>query len=114
MGMIWSCIISIVAALVASRLVSGIQIKTITAAAVVSLVVAVGGYVLQKALMMFLFPFNWLTLGLLSLVIGVVAKAVVVKLMDKRVNGFEVDGFGSAVMYCIVVSVVQLMLGWIF
>lgn len=114
MGIVWSCIISIVAALVASRLVSGIQIKTITAAAVVSLVVALGGYVLQKTLMMFLFPFNWLTLGLLSLIIGVVAKAVVVMLMNKRVNGFEVDGFGSAVMYCIVVSVVQLMLGWIF
>jgi len=112
MGVVWSCIISIVAALVASKVVSGIQIKTITAAVVVSLVVAVGGFILQKALMMFLFPFNWLTLGLLSLVIGVVAKAVVVTLMNKRVNGFEVDGLGSAVKYCVVVSVVQLMLGW--
>ncbi len=114
MGLVWSFVFSIVAALVASKLVSGVHIKTITAAAVVSVVVAVGGFLLHKGLMMFLFPFNWITLGLLSLVIGVIAKAVVVTLMDKRVNGFEVDGFGSAVMYCVVVSVIQLMLGWIF
>jgi putative membrane protein len=114
MGLVWGFVLSIVAALAASKLVSGVQIKTITAAVVVSVVVAVGGFILQKGLMMFLFPFNWLTLGLLSLVIGVVAKAVIVKLMDKKVNGFEVDSFGSAVMYCVVVSVIQLMLGWIF
>ncbi len=114
MSIIWGFVFSIVAALVASKLVSGIQIKTITAAAVVSVVVAIGGYVLHKGLMMFLFPFNWLTLGLLSLIIGVVAKAAVVKLMDGKVNGFSVDGWGSAIMYCVVVSLVQSLLGWIF
>lgn len=114
MGLLWSFVFSIIAALAASKLVSGVHIKTITAAAVVSVVVAVGGFILHKGLMMFLFPFNWLTLGLLSLVIGVIVKAVVVKLMDKKVNGFEVDSFGSAVTYVVIVSVVQLMLGWIF
>lgn len=114
MGLLWSFVLSIVAALVASKLVSGIHIKTITAAAVVSVVVAIGGTILQETLMLFLLPFDWLTLGLLSLIIGVIVKAVVVKLMDKKVNGFEVDSFGSAVMYVVIVSVVQLMLGWIF
>lgn len=114
MGIIWGLVLSVVATLIASRLVSGIQIKTITAGAVLSLAVAVGGFFLQKGVMFFLAPLNWMTLGLLGLIIGVVVKAFIVKFMDKKVEGFEVSSFGTAVVFCIVVSLVHSLLGWIF
>jgi putative membrane protein len=114
MSLIWGLVLSVVATFIASKLVSGVQIKTITAGVILSLAVAVGGYFLQKGVMFFLAPFNWITLGLLGLIIGVVIKAVIVRYMDKKVEGFEVSSFGTAVTFCIVVSLVQMALSWIF
>ena len=114
MGFIWGLILSVAATLIAGKLVSGIQIKTITAGAILSLAVAVGGFFLQKGVMFFLAPFNWITLGILGLVIGVAIKAFIVRYMDKKVEGFEVDSFGTAIIFCVVVSLVQSVLGWIF
>ncbi len=114
MSLIWSFVISVVAALIAGRLIAGIQIKSITAAAVVALVLSVAGTFLSKMLMIFLAPLNWITLGILGLVAGVVVNAILVMMMDKKVKGFEVDSFSSSLFYCIVLALVQMVLRWIF
>ena len=107
MGFIWGCILSIVSALIAGKLVSGIIIGNLRAAVLLSLVVGLGGYALHSVLMFFLAPFNWITLGVLGLIIGVLSKAFVVRYMDKKIEGFEANSFSSAFIYCILVSVAQ-------
>jgi len=55
-------------------------------------------------------PLNIVTLGLLNFVVRLVVTAVVIKLADKLFTGFEVRGFGSALIIALVMALVGSLL----
>jgi putative membrane protein len=55
-------------------------------------------------------PLNILTLGLFTLVIN----AWILMLADKLIDGFEMDGFGWAVLFGLVITVLNGLLFVIF
>lgn len=55
-------------------------------------------------------PLNIVTLGLLNFVVRLVVTAVVIKLADKLFTGFEVRGFGPALIIAIVMALVGSLL----
>lgn len=49
-------------------------------------------------------PMNILTLGLLSFVVRLVVTAIVIKLVDKIIGGFEVKGFLPAIVMAVAMA----------
>lgn len=52
-------------------------------------------------------PLNWLTLGLLSLVINV----IMVLLVDNFIVGFNTNGFWAAAVFALVLAIIQSFFG---
>jgi putative membrane protein len=50
-------------------------------------------------------PLNILTLGLLSFFVRLLVTAVVIKLVDKLMRGFEVRGFTPALIMAVVIAI---------
>jgi putative membrane protein len=95
-----------VAVLVTARMVPGIRVKSFGGAVLFSLIFALLNKVLFVPLVMFTFPLVLVSLGLFLVIIN----AFLFWLADKLVQGVELDGFGSAVLASIVVSVVNWLI----
>lgn len=54
-------------------------------------------------------PLNIVTLGLLSFVVRLFVTALVIKLVDKLVRGFEVKGFWPAVAIAVVLAIASTL-----
>src|SRR5947209_8676096 len=92
-----------VAVLVTARMVPGIKVKSFGGALVFSLVFALLSKLLFLPLVMFTFPIVVVSLGLFMIVIN----AFVFWLADKLVKGVELEGFGTAVLASVVVTVIN-------
>jgi putative membrane protein len=118
MSWLWGFALSVIAVLVAGRLVSGVQIKSITSAAIVALVLSLGGFFLQIFFEIFLIPLNLITLGvfsrLISFAIGVLVNVILVRWISKKISGFEVESFSSSLWYGIALAITQGIIWWIF
>jgi putative membrane protein len=95
------------AVLLAARVVPGIRVKSFGSAVVFAIVLGVLNLLLRTVLIGLTLPLVIVTLGLFLIVIN----AFVFWLADKLVKGVEVDGFGSAILGSIVVSVVTILAG---
>jgi len=105
MYLILTIALNALAVYVASRIVPGIQIADIGTLVVVTVVLAVLNALLKPLLVLTL-PATILTLGLFLFVLN----AVIVLLAAKLVPGFVVDGFWSALLFSLVVSIVGAFL----
>jgi len=103
-------LLTAVSVLVVSRVVSGIHVRSYGAAVAFSLVVAV----LNAIAWHFLAPLTWifvvLTLGIGALVVN----AVIFLIADAVIDGVEIDGFGSAVLGSLGVSLINLLMHFVF
>jgi putative membrane protein len=90
----------------AEKLVPGIRCDNALTLAVVVLLLSLCNVILKPLLLLFTLPFIVLTLGL-----GVwVINALLFYLVGRLVDGFQVDGFGSALLGALIVSVTNLVL----
>lgn len=99
----------VVAALVivaAAYLLPGVHVVGFTTALVAALVLGIINAILKPILVFFTLPINILTLGLFTLVIN----AILVMLATLIVPGFVVDGFGWALLFSILLSVINAFL----
>ena len=55
-------------------------------------------------------PLNLITLGLLSFVVRLIVTAVMIKLADKLFRGFEVKGWGAALVLAICIAIAGTIL----
>jgi putative membrane protein len=76
----------------------------IAVALVIGLLNATVGFLLRL-------PMNIVTLGLLSFLVRLLVTAIMIKLTDKLFSGFEVRGFGSALIIAVVMALVGTLLG---
>lgn len=95
-------IVSVVAILIAAYLIPGVHI-TLVGAIVLAVVLGIFNIFLKPILLVLTLPITILTLGLFSLVIN----ALLVMLADVLVPGFSIGGFWIALLFSVVVSIVN-------
>lgn len=99
-------LLTTIAALIASYLLSGVQIDSIVTAFMVSIVLGLLNAFIKPILVILTLPITVLTLGIFLLVINI----LMVKWAATLVPGFEVDGWWSALLFSLIVSVVNSLL----
>ncbi len=93
----------VVAVMITAKLVPGVRVKSFTGALFFAIVFALLNKLLFLPLVMFTFPIVLISLGLFLILIN----AFLFWLAEKVVSGVEVDGFGSALLASVVVTLVN-------
>lgn len=106
MEIIVNWVISSLAILSAAYLIPGVHIEDFFTAFVLAIVLGIINAVIKPFLIIFTLPINILTLGLFTLVIN----ALLILLATKIVPGFRVDSFWWALLFSIVLSVINSFL----
>lgn len=106
MNFLLRIIVTAVVAFGLSAVLPGIHIDTFWTAIVLSFVLAFLNFLLKPLLIILTFPITILTLGLFLFVIN----AIIVLLAGKFVNGFRVDGFGWALLFSLLLSLLTSIL----
>ncbi len=106
MNFILRTLLSAAAVFLIANFLSGVQVDGYTSAIIVALVLGVLFAVLKPILVILTLPVTILTLGLFLLVIN----ALVIMLAGNLVSGFTVNGFWTAFIFSILLSVVESIL----
>lgn len=99
-------LISALAILVSAYILPGVHVSDFTAALVAAVVLGVINVIIKPIILLLTLPINILTLGLFTLVIN----AFTILLASSIVPGFRVDSFWWALIFSIVLSVVNSFL----
>jgi len=91
---------------VAAYVVPGVAVKGFFTALMVALFLGVMNVLIKPVLILITLPINILTLGLFTFVIN----ALLVLAVSAVVKGFEVNGFWAAILFSIILSVVNFIL----
>jgi len=94
---------------VAAYLIPGVHVSSVSALPIAALVLGLVNALVRPILTILTLPITILTLGLFYLVVNGVAFALAASL----VPGFELAGFGSAILGALLVSLVSWVLGGI-
>lgn len=108
--MIKTLLINSIVIFIGSYLVTGVNLKSYWTALGVAIVLSILNLLIRPFIILLTLPLNILTLGLFTLVIN----AWILMLADKLIDGFSLDGFGWAVLFGLVISVLNTLLLVIF
>jgi putative membrane protein len=108
--MIYSILINSVAVFIASYLLEGVKVRSFFTAILVAIVLALINTFIRPIILFLTLPLTILTLGLFVLVIN----ALILMLIDRLLDGFEIRNFWWAVGFSIVLSLLNTLLFWIF
>lgn len=103
MKILFHWIISALAVGVAAYLLPGVHVGSLAALFVAALVIGLLNIILKPILILLTLPVTVLTLGLFALVIN----GLIILLASKIVPGFRVDGFVWAILFSVVLSLVN-------
>lgn len=107
MTFIFHWLIATLAVAITAYLLPGIRVTGFFAAFVTALILGLVNAFIKPILLVLTLPLNILTLGLFTLVIN----ALMVMLTSVIVPGFEVRGFWWALLFSIVLAVINYVLG---
>lgn len=96
-------LINTVAVLIVAYVLPGVQVVDIWTAFVVAVILGIANTIVKPVLVVLTLPITMLTLGLFVLVIN----AVLVLLVSSFVPGFTVTGFWVALLFSLVLSLVN-------
>lgn len=106
MSILINWVVSAFAILVAAYLLPGVTVSSFTSALVVAVVLGIINAFIKPVLIILTLPINILTLGLFTFVIN----ALLIILVANLVSGFKVNGFWWALLFSIVLSVINSFL----
>jgi putative membrane protein len=106
MEIIIAWLLSALTILAASYLLPGVKVDNFIAALVTALVLGIVNAFIKPVLLILTLPINLLTLGLFTIVVN----AILILLVDWIVPGFAVDGFLWALIFSLVLSLLNLVL----
>lgn len=106
MGIIIKWMLNGVAIVITAYLLPGVSLSGFGAALITALVLGLINTFIKPVLMLLTLPLNILTLGLLTFVIN----ALLIMLTSALVSGFTVHGFGWALLFSLVLSIVSYIL----
>jgi putative membrane protein len=110
MQMIWHFLLYAVAIFVTARIVPGVKMKSFVTAILVAVLIGIAGIIVTPILKFITFPINFVTLGLFTFVID----AIIIMVIDKFLDDFEIDGFGMTFIYTLVLALINMVLTKIF
>lgn len=99
-------LLSAVAIIIISYILPGIGVATFWTALIVALVLGIINAILKPILIILTLPITILTLGLFTFVIN----ALLVILTASIVKGFTVEGFWTAVLFSIILSIFNFLM----
>ncbi len=102
-------LLSAMAVLITSKIVSGFQIKGFGSALAAALVISLANTFIKPILLILTLPINLITLGLFTLVIN----GALIKMSAALIKGFEVGSWMSAIFGALLLSLVNVALHWI-
>jgi putative membrane protein len=105
MGVLLNWLVSAFVVIVASYLLPGVHVTGFWTALIVALVLGIFNAILKPILILLTLPITILTLGLFTIVIN----ALLIMLAGHIVPGFDVDGFWSAVLFSLIVSLINII-----
>jgi putative membrane protein len=103
-------LIMAVSIIVSAYLIPGVKVSGFFAALWVALFLGIVNILIKPILIIITLPINILTLGLFTFVIN----ALLILLGSSVVKGFEVSGFWVAVIFSIILSLINYALGSLF
>ena len=106
MSILIAIIINTIAVLCTGYILPGIHLQNFWTALAVAVVLGIVNAVLRPIIFILTLPINILTLGLFSFVI----MGLLVYLVSAIVPGFKVDNFGWAILFALVVAVINWLL----
>lgn len=106
MYILLSILINTIAVLITGYLLPGIHIANFLTALVVAVVLGIINAILRPIIFILTLPINILTLGLFSFVI----MGLMVYLVSAIVPGFTVDNFGWAILFALIVAIINWFL----
>jgi putative membrane protein len=109
MDIIIKILISAVAVFAVSYILSGVTVKSFGTAILVAIVLGIVNAIIRPILVILTIPVTILTLGLFLLVIN----ALMIMLVDAVIAGFKVKNFWWALLFSIILSLVNGILTWI-
>ena len=95
--------------MLAAYIIPGVVIKGFFAALWVALFIGIINVLVKPFLILITLPINILTLGLFTFVIN----ALLILLASSIIKGFEVKGFWVAMLFSIVLSIINFLLGYL-
>lgn len=105
-NLILHLLVSAVAFLITSKLITGFRVKSFGSAFVAAIVVGVANAILWWILFVLTLPLTVLTLGLFLFVLN----GLVLRICASVVSGFDIDSWGAAIIGSMVLSFVSLIL----
>lgn len=106
MSFLINLLLSSLAVFASASIIPGVTVNSFGTSIVVAIILGVVNAVIRPLLVLLTLPINIMTLGLFSLVIN----AAMVMLVDAMISGFSVEGFWSALIFSIVLSIVGAVL----
>jgi putative membrane protein len=106
MNFVVRILLTAVVAFALSAVLPGIHFQSFWTAVVLALVLAVLNFILKPILIILTLPITILTFGLFLFVIN----AIIVLVAGKFVNGFSVDGFGWALLFSLLLTLLTSIL----
>ena len=103
MKLLFRILITSILVLVIAHFMSGVHVANFAKALIVAVVLGLLNIFIKPILVILTLPVTLLTLGLFLLVIN----AIMILLCTKIVGGFEVDTFWTALLFSILLSVLQ-------
>ena len=96
-------LITAILVLIIANYMGGVTVDGIKASVIVAIVLAILNAIVKPILVFFTFPITVVTLGLFLLAIN----AIIIMICDHFVDGFKVDGFVTALIFSIILSISQ-------
>jgi putative membrane protein len=106
MKLIIKLLLNALAVFALAELLNGVSVNGYLGALIVAIVISVLNLLVKPILVILTLPVTILTLGLFLFIIN----ALIVLLADKLVNGFRVDGLWTAVLFSILLCILQSLL----
>ena len=106
MNLIIRLLLTAVAVIVLSKILPGVQVVDFTSAIIIAVVLAILNAVLKPILVILTFLITVVTLGLFLLAIN----AGIIMLADYLLDGFAVSGFWIALLFSLLLSLMQSVL----
>jgi putative membrane protein len=99
-------LITTASVMIAAYVIPGVTVSSFFSALLVALFLGIVNLLLKPFLILITLPINILTLGLFTFVIN----GCIILLASSVVKGFQVSGFWVAVLFSIVLSIIQFLM----
>lgn len=108
MDIIIRLLVTAVAVMLAAWILPGVSIKSYWTALLVAAILALLNTFVQPIMVFLTIPFTVFTFGLFLFVIN----ALIILIASYIVSGFKVDGFWWALIYSLLLSIIQYIFGY--